>query len=802
MKLKTLLKEEVAQAERIGLGDLIIVAFLAVFVFAVSWAWEFPWLLPQAWNDSIVAASLRPAATILSSAITWSSSILFSIFGIQVGVGVLRLLGHLSIAVFAVLCYAVFREWLTLAMRRRPQHSPRRTLVMRLASFVGACVFVFSEPVWMAGQCFSQTTILLGLTLATLEFFFVFLRKGTLKYAYLSSLTLGLLSSTTPLGLLIGLLLICVTVFVYKVMPTLSSPLLRPAVFEVSKWHMTFIFLFSFVFGILFNAVVYVKHGGLDVTAGSIGDVPMAYLLEYSHRLLSAADLPGWILLIGVCIVPFVISLIRFADSADEERFLPYSYGIVYFICGLLALSQSSLIPSLWFFEHFPIASDYLLSSALFCLAATAAFSVTILGVDALCRNHAHLESLTFGDGDEDEQDPDAKSKSARPLPRILNAVRHVGLVLIPVLAILFMLPGRVKTASRDMLALIRDFVREVVREAEGATMLFSDGNLDAAIEFESARQGHPILCYSLMGGEGLRGQFLRTRNLPDGEDLFSFKIDTAMGLRSWIRDKPERLTDTAALMGFDLWKRDGKALPAMSGVLSRPTGFSSEEARIEGIAVAHELVGRVFDILKASTGIAKCTDEDIRRLFYVVQWRLARMCVYRSEVDDSKGDAESAIREQAMAKQLNESNEVYKNLIADMERRQRFMMQALTPREGLQLALVRADFTLGKVYAETILSADADEPNANFALGMYYLRLHQLSLAERYLLRCLIRKPNEPAIYNNLAMLQLELKKFDAALSNVEKALKIIPDSAEVIDTRRRILEAIELEKTAPKAK
>ncbi len=798
MKITKLLKEEVAQAERIGLGDLIIVGALALFVFAVSWVWEFPWLLPDAWNETLVATSLRPAASILSSAIAWSSSVFFSIFGVRLGVGVLRMAGHVSIALFAMLCYAVFREWLTLAMRRRPQHSNRRTLVMRLASFVGACVFVFSEPVWMAGQCFSQTTILVGLTLATLEFFFVFLRKGTLKYAYLSSLTLGLLASTTPLGLLIGLLLICVTVFVYKVMPTLSSPLLRPAVFEVSKWHMTFIFLFSFVFGIAFNAVVFVRHGGLEVTAGSLGDVPMAYLLEYSHRLLTAANLPGWILLLGVCVVPFVISLIRFADSADEERFLPYSYGIVYFVCGLLALSQSSLIPSLWFFEHFPIASDYLLSSALFCLAATAAFSVTILGVDALCRNHAHLEAMTFGDGDEDEQDG-AKPKKDRPLPRILNAVRHVGLVLIPVCAILFMLPGRVKTSSRAMLALIRDFVREVVREADGATVLFTDGNLDAAIELESARQGCPILCYSLMGGEGLRGQYLRTRRLQDAEDLFSFKIDTAMGLRSWIRDKPERLKDAAALMGFDLWKRDGKALPAMGGVLSKPAGFASEAERRQGVEVAYGLIDRVFDILKVSTGISKCTDASIHRLFCAVQWRLARMCVYRSEADDAKRDAEAAIREQALAKRLNESNEVYKHLVQEMERRQRFMMQALTPREGLQLALVRADFSLGKIYAETILSADADEPNANFALGMYYLRLRQLSLAERYLLRCLIRKPNEPAIYNNLAMIQLEMRNYEAALSNVEKALRIIPDSAEVLDTRRRILEAVEAEKAPP---
>ena len=120
-------------------------------------------------------------------------------------------------------------------------------------------------------------------------------------------------------------------------------------------------------------------------------------------------------------------------------------------------------------------------------------------------------------------------------------------------------------------------------------------------------------------------------------------------------------------------------------------------------------------------------------------------------------------------------------------------MSQSLTTREGLQLALVRADFTMGKLYAETILAAEPDNPDANFAMGMYYLRENQLTRAEEYLKRCLIRKPNEPAIYNNLAMIQLTLGKLDAAEVNVEKALKLIPNSAAVIDTKNAIQRARE---------
>ena len=170
-------------------------------------------------------------------------------------------------------------------------------------------------------------------------------------------------------------------------------------------------------------------------------------------------------------------------------------------------------------------------------------------------------------------------------------------------------------------------------------------------------------------------------------------------------------------------------------------------------------------------------------------------MCMYRGEKDDLTGRAESAIEEAKMAKSLDDKNSIYKKLVETMEKRKAMMLQSLTPREGLQLALVRADFTMGKTYAETIIGVDPDNPDACFALGMYYLKERQLSRAELFLKRCLIRRPREPAVYNNLAMLQIEQGRFDAARANIGKALEIIPGSAAVLDTKKALDEA---EKTA----
>ena len=62
--------------------------------------------------------------------------------------------------------------------------------------------------------------------------------------------------------------------------------------------------------------------------------------------------------------------------------------------------------------------------------------------------------------------------------------------------------------------------------------------------------------------------------------------------------------------------------------------------------------------------------------------------------------------------------------------------------------------------------------------------------------MRCLIRNPGEPAVYNNLAMIQMERGKLDAALVNVDKALKILPNAAAILDTKKEILKAMDAKK------
>ena len=143
------------------------------------------------------------------------------------------------------------------------------------------------------------------------------------------------------------------------------------------------------------------------------------------------------------------------------------------------------------------------------------------------------------------------------------------------------------------------------------------------------------------------------------------------------------------------------------------------------------------------------------------------------------------------LSDELDRSNGSLKSILTALERAKATTLRQVTPREGLQLALARADFVLARRYGEVILAADPDDPNANFGVGMSYYTQKQWTRAEEYLRRCLVKKPKEPAVWNNLAMICLYTKRFDEAERHAKKALEIIPESAEVKDTLKEIAEA-----------
>ncbi len=778
--------EEIAKAERLGVWDLVLAGVVATMVYLLQAFWSYPSLPPAVWDDVSVAAGVRPAFAVTPGLWGHVATFCYSIFGIRGGTSVLQTLGHVSLAVITMFMYSFLREALTFVMRARPQRSPRRKMVMRIAAAIGAVSFAASDPVWSAGQFFSETTLLLVLTIGAIEFFFAFLRKGTLKYSYVCAILLGFLTAETPMGMVLTAIFIALNFIVIKMLPNLESPFFKPALIEVGKWHMTFLLGGAMAVGIGLNCIGYIAHDGLVPGGESAGALPLKYALDYLGRATSASGMSGWILLLGFALGPFVVSIVRFSAAADEENFLSYSTGLVFFFCGACAFSQCASLPALWFWTYMPVDSQYLLSLCSLMCALTVACSITILGVDSLCRDHRRLAQKFFGVGDEPEEDDSVMSKA------LTRRLRAFGIVVIPLALVAAVVPGRRKSATRAMLAFIGDVVEATVEEAGDAEYIITDGKLDAALEIASRSRGGSLKCINVFGFGGKNLVYLRTRGMESDKEMYeSFKFDGAMGLRCWIRDKPAWLAKAAAQVGFDLWRRDGKPLPPMGGLLSRPAAADAAW-RAKGVEKARELQRRALEIVEG--GIADCTEKSIRSTFYFAMWRLSRMCLYRHDVAGLEGDVKTAMEEMAMHEKLDAVNADFQQ-----EERRRIIkhrndqMQSLsTPREVLHLALVRADFQLGSAYAELILASEPDDPDANFVMAMHYIRdLNQLAMGEEYLKRCLLRNPDQPAFYNNLAMVQIELGKLDAAEANVKRALELLPDSSTVRETKKRLEDA-----------
>ena len=122
---------------------------------------------------------------------------------------------------------------------------------------------------------------------------------------------------------------------------------------------------------------------------------------------------------------------------------------------------------------------------------------------------------------------------------------------------------------------------------------------------------------------------------------------------------------------------------------------------------------------------------------------------------------------------------------------RQRTFMQ-LTPREGLEIALHRANFAEAQRYATIVLNNDEDDPQANFAMGMSAIVKNRFDDAELYLSRVLKRRPKEPAVLNNLSIVCRKQRKFKEAEEYARQALEILPNSPEVINTLNDALKRV----------
>ena len=763
--------------ERLTLLDWILAAVLGVLAFLGVTVFALPGLVPSLWDGAAVAAGLRPPVDIFPGFWRTLAGGLF-LGGVSSGVAMLRLLGHLCLGCMAGATYLFLRTVIALLVRGRLRFAVRRYLIQRVAAVIGAILFVCADPVWLSAQAFSSEELMILLTILGLTPFVVFMLNGTLGCAYVSMCLLGLLAAETPLGIMfVTFCWIAYHMALRHDALSENTPLLDPLTAQTAKWILTFFWGFGFILGVVLNCWSFLRMGGGAVLTSSL---PIAYAQRWLSVLMEAMGGLGWIFAFALCALPFLVSSITLPRAVDEERFLPYHVGGIFFISGVIAYSQLSMAHQVWFWTWSPLTEvrlPYMLQVFLLLAAITVSYFLVVLGTDACCRNHVRLAS--FRVQDETGAEPTRAS------------IRRARIVLFGVVALVLLagvLPGRRLVKAHRMLGIVDDYMAELLKECGDAAYVFTDGVFDARLELAAAEKGRQLPTLSLRGGDSAYEKKLSMRVATDEEDRTALGMGVATLLRTWKRDKPERLEKAAFMMGHSQWLRDGETVPPSSGTVMR-LGMPEAELK-DGVAAAHKLATRILD-LYAAGGPDASAGAVAKKVFLLIQWRLARFARLRAVQADLAGDLAQAKTEQKFADRLDDANGDLKGLIKLAERRRAATLRQVTPREGLQLALLRADFALASRYAKPILEADPDDPDANFGEGMNYFELEQWTRAKDSLMRCLTRKPSEPAVLNNLALALLKLGSFDEAEAYGLKAQKLLPESDEVKDTLAQIAAA-----------
>ncbi len=759
--------------------DYVIAAVLGVFAMVLSYVLSYRGLHLDAWSECVVAAGVRTPESMLPGFWNPCAKLLLSVLGVSRGLVVLTILGKVFLGGLVALGYLIFKQTLAILVRMVETNRLWAGILSRCVCAVSAVLFLCADPVWSLGAYFSPALLQAFLFSLTVFLLASFLANGSVRPAYGAMFLLGLLGAETPLGLFS----LAVFWLLFYVMLRKGSlfhvKLLEPLMQQHSKWYLTFFWAVGLLLGIAINISSFKVMGGMELTGLSVSSIPLHYASLLWRAFWTSAHAGAWIVGVGGTTMAFVLGVAMLRRATDLEYFLHYHVGIVFFVIGCLAYSQLSSIHPLWFWtfgDVFVVKSKLLLFLCALMCAGSVLTALAVTVIDAFCRDHRRLAAQFDPDLEESLQ---AKGTHKRYLLPIIGVSVACGLLLAG------SIPGRVQRDTNEALALIDDYVREIVTEVGDRRFLFSDGQYDCGIELESARRGGSLKCIPAQPAEnGRRGQALVSL-MEDDEDRLSARVDGANVLSSWQKHKRDRLNQCALQVGLEYWRQRAvnDTYPSVSGVVAKPE-WPDEAAVNQGIYRTLGLAERVLRMYQATGELPKKASQSVRDMFLFMQWRLARMARVRSEIFGFKRRLVEANEESKLAEALDEKNASLKRILQNMAAMREHTMRQMTPREGLRSALLRADFPLAHRYADSILDSDPHDADANFGIGMDYLLQEQFNLAEPRLLACLERRPMEPAIWNNLAVLQYRQGRFDEALANAQKALSLAPRSKEVMDT------------------
>ena len=769
------------------LNRLYVLLFGAA-VAALAWVWQFDSVPPDLMEHLSIAAGLRPPKD--TTALLWQyiAAPLCRNLGLQTAETVLCVAGHVSLGVLAVLTVMLF-EMIVPASLRRGEHVVWwwRAWV-RIVLFQGVAIFCCSDPVWRTFGWFSPSALQALLVVFTTICVVVYFKSGRRPMLFSAFAIIGLLAADTPVGAVILFGLIALLYIRWRLYGVENSVVLEnPLANALLPWRLTLSFLGGVIVG---TALEVYAFGFLDGLAAfgwkEWSDYALTVPIRYLRALLNACSPAGMFIFFVVAVCPVLVELGFIKRATDDEKHLEYFDGLMFLVCCLIAFSQFTGANQLWFWtwagEHGCVRDDVLKCVAAFLCSLAVLWALSVFTIELYLRNFRRITTLRFQDAAESA----GAAEAFASLNRVQRVVRTVFLFL-PVLILGCVIPFRAQRLERAMLGVVSDAARETAEECRDVKYLFTDGGLDAAVELAAAEKGGRLTALSMMGGsEDSREIYLRTRGVTNAEDKVLLKSGAPDALRTWVRTRPDKAKDYAVQIGFELWQRHGRPMPACSGLVARPEGLTAEEAK-RGAEAARALARRVLAIYEWGNPDGT-VDRSLRNAFLFAQWRLAILARHRANAYDEAGERELAMEDTQLADELDRKNAALDNIRATMAWASKRKLERMTAREGLRRGLSRADFALARPFALSILDVSPDDPSANFAIGMDFFVQGQYVRAQTYLERCLKSRPNDPAVLNNLAQCHLRRGDPKGALPYAERALEILPNAHEVRRTVERI--------------
>lgn len=768
------------------------VAFALGFLVALlAAAFPFPALNPADWADAAAAAGLRPPANATGGYIRGIYAALFAKLTPDAAILTIRVSGWIAGGVIAMLAYYVilafegsWTPWIS-----ETKHG--KTVVLA-ATAVPALAFCCTDSVWYAMQGFGSDALHLILALAATEMMLLFAERRLTRFAFLAMAFWSILAADCPAGL-VGVLVLSVEVFLVVrggAADDLSLRLANPLVRINIRRFLTLIFLALFLTGVWYECGALRELGGYaGITEWTeSGDGFVQYARDIVMFFMTSASWQAWVLIFSVVVAPMVVARIFRDTSLQDETFIPTNVIVAYMVIGVVTASQLTGIRSLRFanwFDTVRFGSTLVHALVTMMSAVTLSWTMLILGAAVVLKRPFVIARFRFDD---------ANDKYGRTALRIMEIARRYSVPVaaaVPVVLVLSILPFRYEGTLRGMLGVIDDYLKETVDECPGVNRLFTDGSLDTGLELEAFRRGGRLYTASLMGGSHLRELALRNRGLTAEDDLKASKMASEYLLRMWVHDVPERLADSGFQLALELWRsKKADEQPLIFGTVALPASRRCDSTSADQSAAAERaraLADRIIALYADGDPDASGTRR-IQELFRFVQWRVAQFCFHRSRVVGREQGMEAVAREQDLGDRLQSFNKSFRELERTLGRAGESRSTLLTPREGLRFALQKANFRQAAMFAQSIIIAEPDNPQANFALGMDYFLSHDYARAEPYLKHCLESRPDDPAVLNNLAVVYLRLYRFEDAEKYAQAALKRLPNSPEI----KRTLESI----------